>query len=69
VNSPINRVWEFYADIKHVEIQGSEIWLKGKLMISMRRRRSIINSVSPYQYLDEMLTDPFKKWKTFTQIL
>jgi ligand-binding SRPBCC domain-containing protein len=81
VNSPIDRVWEFYTDIKHLEIitpkemklkiinatsekltQGSEIWLEAKLMIYRRRWHSIIRSLRPYQYLDEMLTGPFKKW-------
>jgi ligand-binding SRPBCC domain-containing protein len=82
VNCSINRVWEFYTDIKHLEIitpkemklkvtsvtsqkltQGSEIWLEGKLVITMRRWHSIIKSLSPYQYLDEMLTGPFKIWR------
>jgi len=82
VNSSIDRVWEFYTDIKHLEIitpremklkvtnatsqkltQGSEIWLEGKLVITMRRWHSIIKSLSPYQYLDEMLTGPFKIWR------
>jgi ligand-binding SRPBCC domain-containing protein len=82
VNSSIDRVWEFYTDIKHLEIitpremklkitnatsqkltQGSEIWLEGKLVITMKRWHSIIKSLSPYQYVDEMLTGPFKKWR------
>jgi len=82
VNSPIDRVWEFYTDIKHLEIitpagielkiisatsqkliQGSEFWFEGKLMISKRRWHSVIKSIRPYQYLDEMLTGPLKKWR------
>ncbi|HMH10151.1 MAG TPA: SRPBCC family protein [Candidatus Nitrosopolaris rasttigaisensis] len=82
VNSHIDRVWEFYTDIKHLEIitpkemklkvtdatsqkltQGSEIWLEGKLMISKRRWHSIIKALRPYQYIDEMLTGPFKEWR------
>jgi len=82
VNSSIDRVWEFYTDIKHLEIitpaeielkvtnatsqkiiQGSEFWLEGKLMISKRRWHSVIKSIKPYQYLDEMLTGPLKKWR------
>jgi len=81
VNSPIDRVWEFYTDIKHLEIitpveielkitsatsqkliQGSEFWLEGKLMISRRKWHSVIKSIRPYQYLDEMLTGPLRKW-------
>jgi ligand-binding SRPBCC domain-containing protein len=86
VNCLIDRVWEFYTDIKHLEIitpaeielkitnatsqkliQGSEFWLEGKLMISKRRWHSVIKSIKPYQYLDEMLTGPLKKWR-HTQI-
>jgi ligand-binding SRPBCC domain-containing protein len=82
VNSPIDRVWEFYTDIKHLEIitpveielkitsatsqkliQGSEFWLEGKLMISRRKWHSVIKSIMPYQYLDEMLTGPLRKWR------
>ena len=81
VNSSIDRVWEFYTDIKHLEIitpkemklkiinatsekltLGSEIWLEAKLMISKTSWHSIIRSLFPYQYLDEMLTGPFKRW-------
>jgi ligand-binding SRPBCC domain-containing protein len=81
VNSPIDRVWEFYTDIKHLEIitpveielkitngtsqkltQGSEFCLEGKLMILRRRWHSVIKSIRPYQYVDEMLTGPLKKW-------
>lgn len=82
VNCPIDRVWEFYTDIKHLEIitppeielkitratgqkltQGSELWLEGKLMIFTRRWHSVIKSIMPYQYLDEMITGPVKKWR------
>jgi ligand-binding SRPBCC domain-containing protein len=82
VNCPIDRVWEFYTDIKHLEIitpteielkitsatsqkliQGSEFWLEGKLMIFKRRWHSVIKSIKPYQYLDEMLAGPLKKWR------
>jgi ligand-binding SRPBCC domain-containing protein len=88
VNCPIDRVWEFYIDIKHLEIitpkelelkvtnstgqklaQGSEIWLEGKIMMLSKGTKwhSMITlfSVSSHQceYVDEMLTGPFKKWK------
>ena len=32
-------------------------------MISRRRWHSVIKSIRPYQYLDEMLTGPLKKWR------
>jgi ligand-binding SRPBCC domain-containing protein len=81
VNSPIDKVWEFYTDVKHLElvtpkemrlkiinttseklIQGSEIWLEAKLIISKTRWHSLIRSLKPYQYLDEMVKGPFKRW-------
>jgi len=88
VNCPIDRVWQFYTDIKHLEIitpteinlkitsatsqkltQGSEFWFEGRIMMIRKRSRwhSTISSysVSPqqYQYVDEMLTGPFKIWR------
>ena len=91
LNCHIDRVWEFFTDIKHLEIitpreielkitnttsqkliQGSEIWLEGKItMIPSKRSKwhSIITSYSvsvssqQYLYVDEMLTGPFKKWR------
>jgi ligand-binding SRPBCC domain-containing protein len=82
VNSSIDRVWEFYTDIKHLKIitpievelkitrgtnqkliQGSEFWFEGKLMIFKRRWHSVIKSIKPYQYLDEMLTGPLRRWR------
>ncbi|MGN6346118.1 MAG: SRPBCC family protein [Candidatus Nitrosocosmicus sp.] len=46
-------------------IQGQEIWLSGKIAIKIRRARwhSKITLLKPYEYVDEMLTGPFKKWK------
>jgi ligand-binding SRPBCC domain-containing protein len=82
VNSSIDRVWEFYTDIKHLKIitpieielkitrgtsqkliQGSEFWFEGKLMIFKRRWHSVIKSIKPYEYLDEMLTGPLRRWR------
>ena len=81
VNSPIDRVWGFYTDVKHLEIitpqemklkiinatsekltLGSEIWLEAKLIIFKTRWHSVIRSLKPYQYLDEMVKGPFKRW-------
>ncbi len=89
MNCTIDRVWEFYIDIKHLEIitpkelelkiinstsqklaQGSEIWLEGKIMMMLSERTKwhstiTLFSVSSHQcqYVDEMLTGPFKKWR------
>jgi ligand-binding SRPBCC domain-containing protein len=85
VKSPIARVWDFYTDIKHLEIitpkdidlkiisatnqkivEGHEIWVSGKIIAKIRRRRmtwhSKIKFLKSYEYVDEMLSGPFKKW-------
>ena len=81
MNSPIDKVWEFYTDIKHLEIvtpkevklkiinatsekitEGSQIWLEANLIIVKTRWHSLIRSLKPYQYLDEMVKGPFKRW-------
>jgi ligand-binding SRPBCC domain-containing protein len=45
-------------------VEGQEIWLTGR-MIAKRRSRwhSKITSFKTYEYIDEMLESPFKKWK------
>ena len=84
VNCPVERVWEFYTDIKHLEIitlketdlkiinftsqnivQGQEIWCSGKIITKIRRTvwHSKITFLKPYEYIDEMLAGPFKKWR------
>lgn len=43
--------------------QGTEIWIEGKILISKRSaRHSVITFLKPYEYVDEMLAGPFKKW-------
>ncbi len=89
MNCSIDRVWEFYVDIKHLEIitpkelelkiinstgqklaQGSEIWLEGKITMMLSKRTKWHSTITLFsasshqcQYVDEMLTGPFKKWK------
>ena len=84
VNNDIDRVWEFYTDIKHLEIitpkemnlkiinatttgqkltQGSEISIVGKIILRKSTWHSRISSRKPYEYVDEMLKGPFKKWR------
>jgi ligand-binding SRPBCC domain-containing protein len=44
----------------------SEIWIEGRIVMIFRERwHSIITSSSPnqYEYADEMLSGPFKKWR------
>lgn len=43
--------------------QGTEIWIEGKILISKRSAwHSAITFLKPYEYVDEMLGGPFKKW-------
>jgi ligand-binding SRPBCC domain-containing protein len=83
VNWPVDRVWEFYTGIKHLEIitpkvtdlkiidftsqnivQGQEIWCSGKIIAKRRTVwHSKITFLKPYEYVDEMLAGPFKKWR------
>jgi ligand-binding SRPBCC domain-containing protein len=84
VNNDIDRVWEFYTDIKHLEIitpkemslkiinaagqkltQGSEISIVGKITLRKSTWHSRITSLKPYEYVDEMLKGPFKKWRHY----
>ena len=81
VSAPIEKVWIFYTDIKHLEIitpqklnlkvidttndkisTGQECTISAK-MLTRKRWRSKIVACSPYEYTDEMLEGPFKKWK------
>jgi len=43
-------------------VEGSEVWLSGKLLIKSEWH-SRITSLKPYEYIDEMLTGRFKVWK------
>ena len=83
MDNNINKVWEFYTDIKHLKIitpkeinlqvinttdhkfiQGTEIWIEGKILISKRKTwHSVITFLKPYEYVDEMLSGPLKKWR------
>jgi ligand-binding SRPBCC domain-containing protein len=82
VDADIGRVWDFYTDIRHLEVitpkqmqlkviktttgqrleQGTEVWLAGKL-VTKSKWHSKITSLSPYQYVDEMLSGRFETWK------
>ena len=49
-------------------VQGQEIWVSGKIFEAMKIRREItwhskITFVKKYEYIDEMLEGPFKKWR------
>jgi ligand-binding SRPBCC domain-containing protein len=85
IKSPIEKVWHFYTDAKHLEIitpkeielkiisttnqnivQGQEIWVSGRIFQKIRRRmkwHSRITFLKAHEYIDEMLSGPFKKWR------
>lgn len=45
-------------------VEGQEIWLSGKIIAKKRSRwHSKITLFKPYEYIDEMLEGPFKRWK------
>ncbi|HEX7258533.1 MAG TPA: SRPBCC family protein [Nitrososphaeraceae archaeon] len=81
VNEDIEKVWQFYTDIKHLEIispkklnlkiitttnqkiiLGQEVTISAKIIIQ-RIWHSKITFFQQYEYIDEMLTGPFNKWK------
>lgn len=87
VKSPIEKVWHFYTDVRHLEtitpkemelkivnttsqniIQGQEILGSSKIFEKMKIRRTMtwyskITFLKKYEYIDEMLAGPFKKWR------
>ena len=45
-------------------IQGSEIWITGKIIFLRKMTwHSRITYLKLYEYVDEMLKGPFKKWR------
>ena len=81
MRAPIEKVWNFYTDINHLEIItppklklkvidttkdkisiGQECTISAK-MLTRKRWRSKIVACTTYEYTDEMLEGPFKKWK------
>jgi ligand-binding SRPBCC domain-containing protein len=47
-------------------VQGQEIWVSGKIFEKIRRRmkwHSKITFLRAHEYIDEMLSGPFKKWR------
>jgi ligand-binding SRPBCC domain-containing protein len=45
-------------------IQGSEIWIVGKIILLRKTTwHSRVTSLKLYEYVDEMLKGPFKKWR------
>jgi ligand-binding SRPBCC domain-containing protein len=45
-------------------VEGQEIWLSGKIIAKKRSSwHSKITLFKPYEYIDEMLEGPFKRWK------
>jgi ligand-binding SRPBCC domain-containing protein len=90
INEDIEKVWEFYTDIRHLEIitpkklnlkiikttnqkiiLGQETIISAKIIIIQSTWHSKITLFQQYEYIDEMLEGPLKKWKhthTFKRI-
>lgn len=45
-------------------VQNSEVWFAGKI-IKKSKWHSKITFLKPYEYIDEMISGPFKKWKHY----
>jgi ligand-binding SRPBCC domain-containing protein len=82
INEDIEKVWEFYTDIRHLEIitpkklnlkiikttnqkiiLGQETIISAKIIIIQSTWHSKITLFQQYEYIDEMLEGPLKKWK------
>jgi ligand-binding SRPBCC domain-containing protein len=82
INEDIEKVWEFYTDIRHLEIitpkklnlkiikttnqkiiLGQETIISAKIIIRQSTWHSKITLFQQYEYIDEMLEGPLKKWK------
>jgi len=83
VKNHIDKVWNFYTDVKHLEIitpkqvdlkvikttsynivEEQEMWVSSKIIAKRRMSwHSKITFLKRYEYIDEMLAGPFKKWR------
>lgn len=84
VNCSIEEVWNFYTNIRHLEIitppnlklkiittsdkqivEGLRMTISARLALYNSKWHSIISlvDISKYEYIDEMVKGPFKKWK------
>lgn len=43
--------------------QGTEFRIEGKILFQKREWHSVIASIRPYEYVDIMLSGPFKRWR------
>src|ERR687896_484597 len=48
---------------------GTEFRIEGKILFQKREWHSVITSIRPYEYVDIMLSGPFKRWKHFHKFL
>ena len=49
------------TDLKFIE--DTELWIQGKILLFKKEWHSRITLVRPYEYVDEMLSGPFKIWR------
>jgi ligand-binding SRPBCC domain-containing protein len=43
-------------------IQGTQFWIRGRILLFPIEWHSVIKSITPYEYVDEMLSGPFRRW-------
>lgn len=43
-------------------IQGTHFWIQGRILLFPIKWHSVIKSIAPFEYIDEMLSGPFKRW-------
>jgi ligand-binding SRPBCC domain-containing protein len=43
-------------------IQGTQFRIQGRILLFPVQWHSVIKSITPYEYVDEMLSGPFKRW-------
>ncbi len=82
VHHHIDKVWNLYTDIGHLELitpkqmdlkiiytsnrlitNQQDAVIEGKIGFMKRKWHSKVTFIKKYEYMDEMLKGPFKKWK------
>jgi ligand-binding SRPBCC domain-containing protein len=43
-------------------IQGTQFWIQGRILLFPIEWHSVIKSIRPHEYVDEMLSGPLRKW-------
>lgn len=62
-NYPPNLNLKIIKTSSQLITEGQEVIIEGKIGIFKRKWNSKITYLKPYQYIDEMINGPFKRWK------